>query len=138
MAAAIWVPILALVAWDIKVASTVDPVIIAYGALLAGTAMLAASVWRFSDLYKWLCRFRDRFVSPLYGVVIAGATLGIAWSIVNTIAPLVVNGWLSTPAVDPDVRLALFSIVLILMMAYLMWSYATLRSRAVRDAFDLP
>lgn len=137
-AAAVFLPIIALVGWDIRAGSPVDTALIADAFLLVGIAIFAVGAWKFYPLAKWLRRRSDRLESPLFGLVIVGASLVIAWSSINAIDPTLILGWLSNKAFDPDLRMALLFLILVPMFAYILWSYVTLRSRAVRDAFELP
>jgi len=134
----IWIPILAVTSGNVQAGSPFDGQLIQQIWMLLWVALLVFGVWKYYWLYDRLRRFAERFQSPLYGAVMAGAAIILAWSIVNGIAPALVGGWLASTAIDPYLRLALFAAVLLLVYAYTMWSYATLRSRAVRDAFDLP
>lgn len=134
----IWIPILAVMSGDVQAGSPVDGQLIEQGAMLLWMALLVLGVWKYYWLYERLRRFAVRFQAPLYGLVIAGAAIVVAWSIVNGVAPSLVGTWLASTQIDPYLRLAFFAAVLLLVYAYTMWSYATLRGRAVRDAFDLP
>lgn len=134
----IWIPILAVMSGNVQAGSPFDGQLVQQIWMLLWIALLVFGVWKYHWLYERSRSIAARFQSPLYGAVMAGAAIMLAWSIVNGIAPALVGGWLATTAIDPYLRLALFAVVLLLVYAYTMWSYATLRSRAVRDAFDLP
>jgi len=136
--AALWVPMLVLTAADTQAGSPVDTLIIYYVWSLVWVALIVAAFWRLLALYGWLRKVADGWAAPALGLVIAGGALFIASSIVGFVDPTMVQGWLTTTTIDPWLRLAVFAIVLIPIFAYAMWSYATLRSRAVRDDFGLP
>jgi len=137
-AGTISIPIQTVMSWDKQAGSPVNMLLIACVGAALWLVLIVGGIWKYDRVFEWMRALDARIHSPLYGLVMAGAVVAAAWSIVNAITPAIISGWLSAPQVDPYVRLVLLSVVLVLVFAYAMWSYVTLRSRAVRDAFDLP
>ena len=101
-------------------------------------ALWALGIWKFEPLYKKLVSWRTRLQGPTYGLVVVGGLLIIAWSIVQAIDPtLFADLMVSNPSYNASV-VGLLAIAVLPILAAFLWAYISLRSRAVRDAFDLP
>lgn len=104
------------------------------GALALG----ALGIWKFEPLYKKLVAWRKPLQGPTYGLVVVGGIFIIAWSIVQAIDPtLFADLMIANPSYKAS-AVALLLIAVLPILASFLWAYISLRSRAVRDAFDLP
>ena len=101
-------------------------------------ALWAIGVWKFEPFYERLVSWRRPLQGPTYGLVIVGGMFIIAWSIVQAVDPtLLTDLMLSNPSYKAS-AVTLLPIAVLPILAAFLWAYISLRSRAVRDAFDLP
>lgn len=107
------------------------------GIFVCVLASFALGVWKLEPLYKRLLSWRASLFAPAYGLVVVGSVFVIAWSVVQAIAPTLPAAFLTDPK-NQAVGLPALAIAALPTLASLLWAYISLRSRAVRDAFELP
>lgn len=94
--------------------------------------------FRFLEVRDALRRIGTLLDSAIAGFVIVGWIFLTAWSVVDmVVGSSFVQTWLANPDYLASLRVGLIAFLALPMFGYCLWSYTTLRSRAVRDAFYL-
>lgn len=137
--AAIWLPLFGVLAADTQGGDPLGPELVVYAWEILWLGLFALVAWRYFALYAWLRRTAPAIEPPLLGFAIVGAILLVAWSVAEAIVGTSwVQTWMTNPSYYGAVRIGAAVVSALPIFVYCMWSYVTLRSRAVRDAFDLP
>ncbi|HET9341924.1 MAG TPA: hypothetical protein VFO25_03265 [Candidatus Eremiobacteraceae bacterium] len=101
-------------------------------------ALLGYGVRKLEQLYKLLVSWRATLQGPTYGLVVVGGMFIIAWSVVQAVDPnFFTELMIENPSYNAS-AVGLLAIAVLPILAAFLWAYISLRSRAVRDAFDLP
>lgn len=100
--------------------------------------LFGLGVWRLDQLYKKLVSWHTKLQGPAYGLVVVGGVFIIAWSISQAVDPTMFTDFMAANPTDQTLATAILEIAVLPMLAALLWAYTSLRSRAVRDAFELP
>jgi len=101
-------------------------------------ALCGFGVWNLEPFYKQLVSWRAALKGPTYGLVIVGGIFIVAWSIVQALDPTFFTDLMVANPNYQASAVALVVIAALPILASLLWAYVSLRSRAVRDSFDLP
>lgn len=112
--------------------------VILVGIFVGGLALFGLGVWKLESLYKQIVSWRGLLQGPTNGLVIVGGVFIIAWSIVQAVDPTLFADLMVTNPSYKASAVALLAIAVLPILAAFLWAYISLRSRAVRDAFDLP
>lgn len=100
-------------------------------------ALFGVGVVKLDPCYKLLVSWRARVEALTYGLVIVGGIFIVVWSVVQAVDP---TFFADIMAANPGVKasaFALLAIAVLPILAAFLWAYISLRSRAVRDAFEL-
>ena len=137
--AAVWLPIFALLAQNGQAGHPIPPLMIVDATSIIWVAFFVFVVYRFLEVYGALRRIEAKLDSAIAGFVIVGWIFIAAWSVLDMVAgSSFVQAWLTNSDYLASLRVGFVAFVALPMFGYCLWSYATLRSRAVRDAFHLP
>lgn len=136
--AAVWLPIFALLAQNVHAGEPIPPLTIVDAFSLIFVSFLIFVAFRFLEVRDALRRIGTLLDSAIAGFVIVGWIFLTAWSVVDmVVGSSFVQTWLANPDYLASLRVGLIAFLALPMFGYCLWSYTTLRSRAVRDAFYL-
>ena len=135
----VWLPVFAVLAWNGQNSAPISAMAIVEAWSILWTAFFVYAALRFIEFYGWLRRIGTKFGAALSGLIIVGGIFLVVWSAIDmSVGNSFVQAWMTDPEYYAAIRLGLVALLTPPIFAYAWWSYATLRSRAVRDAFGLP
>ncbi|HYK53813.1 MAG TPA: hypothetical protein VEV38_09820, partial [Candidatus Eremiobacteraceae bacterium] len=138
--AAVVIPLIAFLVAQSQDSTAIDLTFFIYIWIVYWLAALAIIyVWAFIPTYEFFKAIGRRIAEPLSGLYLLGALFTVAWSITGAIVGISNVQTLISKAALP--RVSMLTLIMLLLLPALpfgFWMYTTLRSRAVRDAFDLP
>lgn len=135
----VWLPIFAGIAWNGQENSPTSPLTIVDIWAVIVLAIYIFIALRYYEFYAALRRVVAKLEYPIAGLVVVGGIFVIIWSGLDlTIGNAFVQAWMTNATYYASMRLGVVALLDVPLFAYSLWSYITLRSRAVRDAFSLP